>query len=223
MNTQIKRWALAILIGAGVLILGGILLLVLLVPIATSTLYRVCLIIISILCILMGAGLLYILFLARDNDPNFFLYDKKSGRNIDPDELTFDRVNSRMSYFLTTLTTSQEKLWSDHVLDASDDKFGFEGVYRPLTAYKMLYDLIEIDSPDGWRLFICASPACIVAMTDALAANGEDAMVQSLRHAYNNAANRDDYEWVRDFVKGNEKYIRRRMLAYVKKNMERFY
>ena len=205
----IKRLTPAILVAASVLILLGIVLLAFLVPIADSTLYRVCLIIISILCFLMGVGLFFLLYLARDNDPNFFLYDQKTGRNISPDSLSFERVNNRMSYFMGTLATSQEKLWAEALPEASDDRFGVDGVYRPLVAYKMLYDLIEIDRPDGWRLFICASPAAIVALTSALAEGGEEAMVQSLRHAYNNAAHRDDFEWVRDFVKGNEKNIER--------------
>ena len=172
MKINSKNTAIVLLVLAGVLILGGIALLLFLVP-GAATFFKVCLVIISILFILMGLGLLYVLYLGRDNNANFFLYDTKTQCNIPVEELSFDRVNSRMSYFLTTLSTSQEKLWADNVLaDNGTGRFGVNDVYRPLTAYKMLYDLIEIDRPEGWALFLCASPATIDALRDELEENG---------------------------------------------------
>ena len=221
-NAFVLHLADLALILAGVLILGGIALLLFLVP-GAATFFKICLVVISILFILMGLGLLYVLYLGRDNNPNFFLYDTKTQRNIPVEDLGFDRVNSRMSYFMTTLTTSQEKLWSENALNAESERFGVNEVYKPLAAYKMLYDLGEIDSPEGWQLFLCAAPATIDTLADALMVNGEEAMVQALRHAYNSAAGRDDIDWIRDFVMGNRKYISRRMMGYVRKNMEQFY
>ena len=223
MKINSKNMAIVLMIVAGVLILGGISLFLFLVPGAASF-FKVCLIIIGVLCILMGLGLLFTLYLGRDNDPNFFLYDTKAQRNLPVDELTFDRVNSRMSYFLTTLSTSQEKLWADNTLaDNGTGRFGVNDVYRPLTAYKMLYDLVELDRPEGWALFLCATPATIDSLLDALEENGEEAMAKALYHAYNSASGRDDTEWLRDFLSGNAKYLRRRMLGYVQKNIEWFY
>ena len=223
MKINSKNMAIVLMIVAGVLILGGISLFLFLVPGAASF-FKVCLIIIGVLCILMGLGLLFTLYLGRDNDPNFFLYDTKAQRNLPVDELTFDRVNSRMSYFLTTLSTSQEKLWADNILaDNGTGRFGVGDVYRPLTAYKMLYDLVELDRPEGWALFLCATPATMDSLLDALEENGEEAMSKALYHAYNSASGREDTEWLRDFLSGNAKYLRRRMLGYVQKNIEWFY
>ena len=223
MKINSKNMAIVLMIVAGVLILGGISLFLFLVPGAASF-FKVCLIIIGVLCILMGLGLLFTLYLGRDNDPNFFLYDTKAQRNLPVDELTFDRVNSRMSYFLTTLSTSQEKLWADNTLaDNGTGRFGVGDVYRPLTAYKMLYDLVELDRPEGWALFLCATPATMDSLLDALEENGEEAMSKALYHAYNSASGREDNEWLRDFLSGNAKYLRRRMLGYVQKNIEWVY
>ena len=58
---------------------------------------------------------------------------------------------------------------------------------------------------------------------DALEENGEEAMAKALYHAFNSASGRDDIEWLRDFLSGNAKYLRRRMLGYVQKNIEWFY
>ena len=223
MKFILKNMSRILLVTAAVLILGGVAMLALLVPAAASTFYKICLAAISVLCVLMGVGLLFALYLGRDNDPNFFLYDTKAARNIPESQLTFERINSRMGYFMTTLSTSLERLWSDNALDAAPEKFGVNEVYKPLAAYKMIYDLAVIDSPEGWRLFLNASPAAITTLTDALRLNGEDTMAQTLIKAYNTAASIDDYEWLSDFLKGNIPYISRRMTAYVRKNMEWFY
>ena len=223
MKINMKQLTPVLLVLAAVFLLCGIVLFAFLVPGASSTFYRVCLILIAILSLAIGLGILYVLYLGRDNDPNFFLYDTKSGRNIPESQLTFERINNRMGYFMTTLSTSLERLWSDNALDAAPEKFGVNEIYKPLAAYKMVYDLAEIDSPEGWRLFLNASPAAITTLTDALRINGEEDMAQALIRAYNSATSSDDYEWLSDFLKGNMPYISRRMTAYVRKNMEWFY
>ncbi len=223
MKINQKNLALVLFIIAGVFILGGIALLAFAVPNASATFYRICFVLIALLCLLIGVGVLFWLYLARDNDPNFFLYDTKTGRNIDADALTFERVNNRMSYFMTTLSSSLERLWSDNILDINPGRFGVREVYKPLAAYKMLYDLVELDRPEGWQMFLCASPAVIDSLTDALGRAGEDDMIKKLRHAYNNASGRDDFEWIRDYLTGNQKYLKGRMMGYVQKHMEWFY
>ena len=223
MKSILKNMSRILLIAAAVFILGGIVMMALLVPGASSTFYKVCLAAVSVLFVLIGLGLLFCLYLGRDTDPNFFLYDPRTARNIPESELDFERINSRMGYFMTTISTSLEKLWSENALNAGAEHFGVNEVYKPLAAYKMIYDLAEIDTPAGWRLFLNASPAVITTLTDALLSNGEDAMVRTLIKAYNTASSSDDYEWLSDFLKGHKLYISRRMTAYVRKNMEYFY
>ena len=221
---KFKKNMMPVLLALALLfILGGIILLAFLVPGAGSTFYKVCIAIVAVLCLLIGLGVLYLLYLSRDNDPNFFLYDTKNRCNIPAEELSFDRVNSRMTYFMKGLTSSLEKLWNENLLASDSDRFGVGGVYKPLAAYKMLYDLVELDRPEGWRMFLCAPPAVIDTLTDVLASNGDEAMGKTLRQAYRNAASVDDIAWLRDFVIGNAKYIRRRMMGYVQKNLDWFY
>ncbi len=223
MNPISKKLTLVLFVLAAVCIVAGIVLLAFVVPGAASAFFRVCFIIAAILLLLLGVGIFYLLYNSRDTEPNFFLYDTKTARNNDLSELTFDRVNNRMSYFMSTLTTSQERLWSDNVLTVNPARFGVNEIYRPLAAYKMLYDLSQLDDPEGWRLFLCASPATIDALLAALKTAGEDDMLSKLRYAYDNAADRDDIEWLRDYVMNNETYISRRMMGYIRKNIEWFY
>lgn len=223
MKINMKQLSVVLLVLSVVFLLVGIILLAFLAPHAASGFYGFCFGTIGVLCLLAGAAILFFLYLARDTNPNFFLYDSKAAANIPASELTFERVNSRMSYFMTTLATSQDKLWSEPLPGADSERFGVNGIYRPLAAYKMLYDLIELDSTQGWQLFICASRETIDTLCDALLSNGEDAMANTLRRAYESAKSSDDIDWVRDFVKGNQKYITRRMMGYIQKNMEWFY
>ncbi len=223
MNPISKKLTLVLFVLAAVCIVAGIVLLAFVVPGAASAFFRVCFIIAAVLLLLLGVGIFYLLYNSRDTEPNFFLYDTKTARNNDLSELTFDRVNNRMSYFMSTLTTSQERLWSDNVLTVNPARFGVNEIYRPLAAYKMLYDLSQLDDPEGWRLFLCASPATIDALLAALKTAGEDDMLSKLRYAYDNAADRDDIEWLRDYVMNNETYISRRMMGYIRKNIEWFY
>ena len=222
MNPITKKLTPVLFALAAVCIVVGIVLLAFAVP-GAAGFFKGCFVIMAVTLLLLGVGIFYLLYNSRDTEPNFFLYDPKTARNIDLEDLTFDRVNSRMSYFMSTLTSSQDRLWSDNVLTVNPARFGVNEIYRPLAAYKMLVDLAEIDRPEGWRLFLCASPATIDALLNALRTAGEDDMISKLRYAYDNAADRDDIVWIRDYVTKNSNYIGHRMMGYVRKNIEWFY
>ncbi len=223
MNPISKKLTPVLFAVAAICILAGIVLFALLVPGATSTFFRVCFIIMAVVLLLIGVAVFYLLYNSRDTEPNFFLYDTKTRVNNEPEELDFERVNSRMSYFMSTLTKSQERLWSDNVLTVNPARFGVNEIYRPLAAYKMLYDLSEVDQPETWSLFLCASTATIDALLSALRAAGEEDMLTKLRYAYENATDREDIEWLRDYIMKNRNYLSRRMMGYVRKNIEWFY
>ena len=223
MKLDVRKLMTALSVVAFVFILGGIAVFAFAVPNASSTFYGVCEGIVATCLVAMGGGLLFYVFLSRDRDSNFFLYDRKLGRNVSADELTFDRINSRMSYFMSAIVAlPQAELWKTNIFTV-EDRFGANGVYKPLAAYKMLYDLAEMDTPEGWRLFLGANPDLLDALTDIIRQNGDEDMGRKLNAAYGHAASIDDYEWIRDFIMGNAKHLRNRMTSYVRKNLEWFY
>lgn len=174
--------------------------------------------------IFIGCALGALSFLTRDTDANFFLFDNQIDENIPLEELDFDRVNSRLDYLMATFSSEQSDFWEGNIFDESgSDKFGVAEVYKPLVAYKMLYDLTTSDDPDIWKLFNRADVTLIDSLNEALNSAGEDAMCRALRSAYDSQAGSDDIEWFRDFVVGNTKYMRRRMIDYVRKNINLFY
>lgn len=218
-----KKVLIVLLAMAAVGIIGGIVLFPAVVAQAEAAFVAVVASILAVELILLGLAILAFTVLAHDGDANFFLYDRKSQRNLDEEELTFERINSRMGYYMTLISSSQEQLWSKNVLASENVRFGQNQVYKPLVAYKMLYDLIELDRPETWELFTGADAAVISTLCRVLSSCGEKDMSATLMDAYEGAESVSDIEWVRDFVMGNAKYIRRRMRDYVLKNIEEFY
>ena len=199
---------------------GALLILFIAVPNANATYKRVLEIIISCLMILLSLLAAYYVYITRDAEPNFFLFDRAKKRNIPVENLTFTIVNERMSFFLTMVCESVEELWQTDVLE-SDRKLGYRRVYRPLLAYKMLYDLADKNIATYWELLYNAKPEVIESLCSALAQGGEKEMVKAFRYIMENY--RATPEKIKDFVCGNMKYIRGRMLGYIKRNIEMFY
>lgn len=223
MKFNVQKLAPILYVMAALCILGGIALLAFAVPDAASAFFSVVIAIIAILSMLLGGLIITFLFNARDNDVNFFLHDRKTGTNIRAESLTFERINSRMSYFMSRLSPTFADVWQGNVLTSEDTNFGHGDVYKPLVAYKMLYDLAELDRPEVWDLFANAAPETVETLCDIFASRGENAMAQTLMEAYTSAAETKDTAWARDFLMGNVNYFRRHMTDYVKKNIEWFY
>ncbi len=224
MKLNVKKLAPILYVMAALFILGGIALLAFAVPGAASVFFAVVIAIFSVLSVVLGALIIFFIFNSRDDDVNFFLYDRKIGANIRAESLTFERINSRMSYFMTRLSASLAETWQDNALAASEESaFGQNDVYKPLVAYKMLYDLAELDRPEVWQMFNTANPDTISSLCAVLDESGETSMAQTLREAYETAEGPEDTDWLRDFLTGNANYLRRRMTDYVKTNLEWFY
>ena len=170
--------------------------------------------------VLAGLSLFYF-YLTRENDPNFFLYDQEARRNIPVDHLTFDGVNDRMEFYLSLISDSEEELWQGGVLAKNDGSFGREDVYRPLVAYKMLYDLTEENTDASWNLLEFAEITTIRLLTRALKQGGDADMAQAIVELYKGEGS--EGENLRDFLLGNQKYLRGRMLRYVKQHLDYFY
>ena len=199
---------------------GAVLILCLAVPKADATYKTVLEVVIACLMLLLSLLIVVYLWVTRDAEPNFFLFDRAKKRNIPVENLNFTIVNERMSFFLTMVCESAEQLWQEDVLE-SDRKLGYRRVYRPLLAYKMLYDLADKDIVTYWNLLFGAKQKTVESLCSALEQGGEQEMVKAFRYIMENY--RDNPEKIKDFVCGNMRYIRGRMLGYIKKNIEMFY
>lgn len=203
-----------------VTLIGAGLLFALALPRADAAYKRVLTIVIAALMLLMTLLIVYYLYVTRDAEPNFFLFDRVKKKNISVDNLTFQIVNERMSFFQTLVCNSPEQLWQNDILD-NNVKMGYRKVFRPLLAYKMLYDLADKDIAAYWDLLLHASPETITSLCSALEQGGEKDMVKAFRYIMENQ--RENPAKIKEFVTGNMRYIRGRMLGYIKRNIELFY
>lgn len=218
---KLKKWLPAVLavVALASLVLAIVLLFVA-VPNANAGYKRVLGIISAILFIVLFLLIAYYLFLLRDTESNFFLFDRAKRRNIDIDQLTFAIVNERMNFFLVYINVKPEQLWQGGILD-NNDVFGYRGVYRPLVAYKMLFDLADMDNDTYWGYFSKASDETMNGLCRALEQGGEREMVKAIRCLMEKYGN--DRDRLKDFIKSNARYVRGRMMNYVKTRIEMFY
>ena len=178
--------------------------------------------IIGVLLLIMAALLVYLLYVSRDRDPHFFLYITSTQKNMPLDQLTFTQVNERMTMFLELLSEQPGMIWSDGYLE-NNHRYLAKEAYRPLVAYKMLYDLTVEDSDEWWAQLECASEDTVELVAYALQNAGESELPETLMELHRKATNREGCERLRDFLYTNQKYLRGRMLRYVKQNWEVLY
>jgi len=215
-----KNLPLIMAVAAVVSLVGAILILAIPVPRADAAYKQVMGVIIAVCMILLSLLIAVYLWLSRDTEPNFFLFDRQRKRNIPVEELSFKLANERLSFLLTTVSQSAEELWSEEVLE-NELKLGYRKIYRPLIAYKMLYDLADKNVDSYWEYLQTATPETVLSIARALEQAGETEMVKAFVFIMENY--RGEPSKIRNFVLGNQKYIRGRIMAYIKRNIEMFY
>ena len=215
-----KNLSLIVGIAGAIAFVGAVLIFIFSVLQGDAT-YKIVMGVIAAVLLLAFAGLaaVYIL-LGIDREPNFFLQDRERKRNMPVEKLTFTHVNERLNFLLTTVSQSAEELWTENVLE-NELKLGYRRVYRPLIAYKMLYDLADKNVDTYWSYLENASIRTVDSIVSALEQAGETEFPKVLRHIKDNFS--DDPAKLRTFVSGNVKFLRAHIMAYVKKNIEQFY
>ncbi len=221
MNTKLKNnLPLIFLILGGLLIIGGILVMIFGAG-NSEGLIKVLFILISVVMILLGCVCIYfITTLPSKSQPNFFLYDTASGTNMPVESLTFKHVNKKMTYFMSHIASNAKEMWTEDIIGSDSDAFGEEDIFRPLAAYKMIYDLVDRASSTMWQFYLDASDDIIVSVEDALASCGDTELGKVLRQLHKNAAG--DYTKTSTFLNNNKTYLQKKMMKYIKTNIDKF-
>ena len=215
-----KKMPLFMTIAAGISFVGALLILIFALPASNATYKTVLEVMISCFMLLLAFLLAAYVWVIRDVEPNFFLFDRAKKRNIPVEELTFSIINERMNFFLTLISDSPEDLWYRNALER-DSKMGPRRIYRPLLAYKMLYDLADKNTESYWNYLVTSPEDTVNSICNALGQGGEQEMVKVFRYLMENY--RQNPDKIKDFICGNERYFRARMKAYIQKNIEFFY
>ena len=217
-----KYLPLALLVLGGLFAVGAVLILFLAFPKADQSYKKILEIVCAVFMLMLtGLSVLY-WFLSRDTYPNYFLFDRKKKRNIPVEKLKFTMVSDRMTFLLGQIADSPEALWKSDVLLHESETYGYRSVYKPLVAYKMLFDLGEQGVETSYWTYFREAPECnINALCEALERVGEKKMVE----AFKLIIERDpkDNMKVKEFLRRNMGYIRSKMVSYVVKHIELFY
>lgn len=188
-----------------------------------GTARRVLLIICSILLLALSALYVYVILLSRNREPNFFLFDRLTGRNIPPEKLTWRMVNDKLTLYIADNIGSERLLWSGDVL-YDESKFGYRAAYRPLIAYRMLCDVARDESEGGnagyFRLLEQADEKRITLICRILDESGDTEMARALLLFKRSVGASEPFK---RYLAANTRYLQGRMLGYVRRNIEYFY
>ena len=210
-----------LLVLCGVLVLAGILTFVLGVGNSDGAV-KVLFVALGIVFILIGISLALLAYAVGSTEKaNFFLYDKNTKTNISVDELDFDKINKKMVYVMSKLTSSASKVWTENVFEGDNEIFADgDERFAPLVAYKILFDLSERANEGVWNLYLMADSSLIASIVSALELNGDEELAKAFKFLHENAGG--SYERTEKFLADNKKYIQAKMVKYVKSNINEF-
>ncbi len=210
-------WAAAV-----IFLVSAVLIFAIAVPNANYPYKRVLGVICALLMIVLSALSLLYLWLSRDTYPNYFLFDRKKKKNIPVEKLRFKQVSERMTFLMLQIADSPEQLWKSDVLLRGDETYGYRCVYKPLVAYKMLFDLGEQGVDSGyWKFFREAPASNLNAICETLERVGEKKMIEVFRILVDREPK--DNDKLKEFLLKNQPYIRSKMVSYVVRHIELFY
>lgn len=180
---------------------------------------KILMIVSAVLSLALAGELAYLLWFSdKGETPNFFLYDASSKKNVSVDKLTVNVINKRMERFFSNYAPSEGKLWTDKILE--DPALDMDDLFKPLVAYKLLFDLADKDMEKGWRCFELASFETVDFVCRSLEMNGEAEVAGNIRKM--KQVQPFQVRYIRDYLVSNRDYLQTKMTMYVRDNIEKF-
>lgn len=180
-----------------------------------SLLTKVLIIICSVLLAMLALLYALVILISRDNIPNFFLYDEKTHKNISIEQLTYESVSLRLDAFVERMG-GVDILIKRRALE--NGNFGMGTILRPAVVYRLLYRSAQDDNI--LELVGNSDDSVFAVFIQCLECAGDKDMASVVQRYHNNSVNADNFK---RFLINNQKYIQGRTMAYISKNIERFY
>ncbi len=215
-----KKLPLILLIVGAVFILGGILIMIFAAGNTDGIVKAIC-IIMPIVMILFGLASLYFITLITGKDePNFFLYETSSDANMPIEALTFEHANKKMTYFMTRIAPNAVAVWQSDIIGSDNEWFGEENEFRPLAAYKALYDLADRGNEVMWNAFLKADSSVIESIAKALHMNQDSKLADTFMELHARADG--NYAKTQKFLQDNKGYLEKKIMKYIYANIDKF-
>lgn len=180
---------------------------------------KVLMIVAAVLSLALAGELAYLVWFSDKGDvPNYFLYDASTKKNVPVDKLTLSIVSKRMDRYFSNYAPSEGKLWTDAILE--NPELDMDDSFKPLVAYKLLFDLADRDMEKGWKCFELASYETVDFICRSLEMNGETEIAGNIRKM--KQVQPFQIKYIRDYLVSNSSYLQTKMLMYVRDNIEKF-
>ena len=179
---------------------------------------KILLFVASFFVLLLAAEIAYLYVLSRNVVPNYFLFNPVLNINMPVSKLTFELIDEKMNNYLSTFAPSEGKIWTEGILEKKASAIKNE--FRPLIAYKLLFDMAENDTEAAWKCFVLSTDMTVEFLATSLMQNGDGEMASAIRQL--KRAKPINMKQTRDFLVGNKKYIKKKLTRYVVDNISKF-
>jgi len=214
---RVTKWHL-LLIGlliitlAGLFIWWGFLFLI-------TTLDKVLVVVSSVLLLYVSSILFIIFACSFGKKYNVFLFDKNTKREIEVEDLTFERICEFLDLYIGIVFHGKKYITFSYFIE-HDFLDNVQKKYHPLILMRLLLTWMEIGTHEQWKQFAESDKRVIDAIENILFNCGEHAIspkLQYLRASYTG----DDTE-IKELFLDNIEYLRDFLLNYVKCNIQAF-
>ena len=175
--------------------------------------------IIAMMLLLLISSIFFVLFaFSFVKSQNVFLYDKQSKKDINVEDLTFERVCEFLDLYIRLIFQNKKQLLFTDIFKSN--LIDVPKIYHPLIQIRLLILWIEADESDKWMLFANCDKNYIDKMEDTLHELGEYKISFRLHYLWSTYSG-DDSE-IKDFFLKNIEYLKDFILNYVKVNINSF-
>lgn len=182
---------------------------------------KILIVICSLLLLTLCVLYIYIIYLSIDREPNYFLYNRVSGRNIPLSSLNWKIIDDKLNGYISEKLGGRIHLWTSNII-GDTKKFSYGGALQTLIAYKMLCDVaVSLDNDLSYfELFESTELDNICNIGRLFENNGDADMARAVVGYRSRGGNSEKF---RKYLRSNTKYIQSRMVLYVRNNIEKFY
>ncbi len=153
---------------------------------------------------------------------NYFLYDRKTKREISPENLTFSHIRERVQKYMAMFRRGGKL----YVGDLFDDSIGIPKAYRTLFCFELIYELGEnaaAEKHDSVRLFLSFGEECADALSNHLYAAGERELAEKIRYFFSEySSGNTDLGKFEQFLIGIRPHIEKVTVKYTTEHINEF-
>lgn len=179
-------------------------------------------ILLHILWVLALAGGIYLLYAthkAKEEQVNYFLYDRRRKKKVDPLSVNFELINDNLTHYLAPYTKTPVDLWRGFP-KALYIQTQAEELYLPMIAYRMLYELSALDEEEILSRFSAAKEKTVSFVCHILNVAGDKEMAEVLLKLKRDQETESKH--IVAFFQKNKSVFEGRMVRFVKAHPDDF-